>query len=130
MSGRYAARRPRGLSAEEIAGRKKEYDTNRALEFFAAATQRQKELGFPLKHHKPHVTRMMSPRQQGAFSMTNDIRRSIFRSTEKAEQDWSRIKPGDESIMTRNVGPKDFGTNYIHGKDTGYTGVRWGKPER
>jgi hypothetical protein len=130
MSGRYEARRARGLGAEAVQERKKAFETNLALEYFAQATRRQKELEFPTKGHRPKVTRLMSPRQRAAFSMTDKPGRNMFRSAEQAEQDWRRIRPGDESIMTRNVGPKDNGTNYCHGKETGYTGIRQGRPER
>jgi hypothetical protein len=130
MSGRYEARRPQGLDAEAVAARKKEFETNQALEYFAQASRRQKELDFPIKHHKPKVSRLMSPRQRAAFSMTDNPMRSMFRPADKAATDWKYIKPGDESIMTRNVGPLDRGSNYCHGKETGYTGIRDGRPER
>jgi hypothetical protein len=101
-----------------------------ALEYFARVSREQKKAPAPLKAHRPHVSRHMSPRQRAAFAQTSDIRRSTFRTVEKADADWSGIAPIDESIATRNVGPKDFGNNYCHGKETNYTGIRQGKPER
>jgi hypothetical protein len=109
--------------------REKDFQTNLALEFFAQASRRQKELEFPVKHHQPKTARLASPRQRAAFAQPQGPR-ALWRDADKAEQDWRGVAAGDESIMTRNVGPNDMGSNYCHGKETGFTGIRWGKPER
>jgi hypothetical protein len=100
-----------------------------ALEYFARAARRQQETPGPLKGHRPKVTRLASPRQRAAAGMPQGPR-SLWRPADKAAADWKRVRQGDESIMTRNVGPLDAGSNYCHGKETSYTGIRQGRPER
>lgn len=130
MTGRrYGARRPVQLSPAEQAEREKGFQTNMALEFFARASRRQKELSAPIRRHQPKTARLSSPRQRAAFSQPQGPR-ALWRDAEKAEGDWRGIASGDESIMTRNVGPNDMGSNYCHGKETGYSGIRQGRPER
>lgn len=85
-------------------------------------TQRARELkqapGTP-KRRMPKATRHQSARMRAAERMTANPFKAGFTDTFQAEEAWKGIAGPDYSKLTREVGPKDNGTNYCHGKETG-----------
>ena len=64
--------------------------------------------------------RLQSPRMRAVIKQTRNPVRAMYQSAETAARSWQGVAAGDESIMTRNVGPSDLDQNYQHGKATGY----------
>ena len=83
--------------------------------------QRARELqqtSTPRKRTQPKVTPMQSARMRIVSRQTNNPFKAGFVSAEDALAQLSGLKEA-EGPLTRNVGPLDFGRNYVHGKDTG-----------
>jgi hypothetical protein len=100
------------------------------LTWWVRQQHEQKSVEHPLRRRQPKVQRMMSARQRKASSQTINTIRAIY----SAESKWNLTPTAtDEKILTRDVGPNDFGPNSASGsKATGtVTGAyRYDRPER
>jgi len=88
------------------------------LEFVQRRARELKQAPGTPKRRMPKVTRMTSRGQAAALRMSNNPFKTGYATTEQATQAW-RGTPTLKGKGTREVGPKDNGSNYCHGKETG-----------
>jgi hypothetical protein len=106
------------LLTDAITSRKEKPTPEQALLLrMVAADRASRKAPEPPKRRQPKVTRMVSSRQSRALSGTQNNIRAIYQTAEQAARSVTTGSQGNEGY-TRNVGPLDFGPNYIHGKDT------------
>jgi hypothetical protein len=108
---------------------KKKMTEDQILRFITQRARELKQPPAPLKGRMPKTTRHQSPRQRAAERMTENGTKAIYMDVFQAENAWKGIKGPDETKTTRNVGPKDNGSNYCHGKETGYRSTQNREPK-
>lgn len=72
----------------------------------------------PPSRRQPKVGRLQSKRMRNIQGQTNNPIRAMFQTPEQALRGHEADEVVEENT-TRNVGPRDNGSNYCHGKETG-----------
>jgi len=101
-------------------------EDNSWLQYVASKANELSKPPAPAKRKQPKVTRMQSARMRAIESQTSNIFKAGFVSAEQASEQWKYVRPANEDVTTREVGPGDVHnpvTGYSTGKATGYRNV-------